>query len=59
MNLQRKKNEKTKWMNENVVKDKIKFTIECSQDEMVFLYTKFVATPIADKKSCFQNRYVF
>ena len=56
MNLQRKKNEKTKWMNENVVKDKIKFTIECSQDEMVFLYTKFVATPIADKKKMFSKQ---
>ena len=37
-------------MNENIVKDKIKFTIECSQDEMAFLDTKIVATPIADKK---------
>ena len=43
-------------MNENVVKDKIKFTIECSQDEMVFLYTKFVATPIADKKKVFSKQ---
>ena len=37
-------------MNENIVKDKIKFTIEYSQDEMVFLDTKIVATPIADEK---------
>ena len=28
--------EKTKWINKNIVKDKIKFTTECSQDEMVF-----------------------
>ena len=40
---------KTKWMNENIVKDKIKFIME-SQDKMVFLDTKIVATPIADKK---------
>ena len=37
-------------MNENIVKDKIKFTIEYSQDEMVFLDTKIVATAIADEK---------
>ena len=40
--------EKTKWMNEKIVKDEIKFTMECSQDEMVFLDTKIVATPITD-----------
>ena len=34
---------------ENIVKDKIKFTMECSQDEMVFLDTNIVATQIADK----------
>ena len=37
-------------MNENIVKGKIKFTIEYSQDEMVFLDTKIVATPIEDEK---------
>ena len=37
-------------MNENIVKDKTKFTMECNQDEMVFLDTKIVATLIADKK---------
>ena len=42
--------EKTKLMNENIVKDKTKFTMECSQDEMVFLDTNIVAKPIADKK---------
>ena len=31
--------EKTEWMNNNIVKDKIKFTMECSQDEMIFLDT--------------------
>ena len=25
--------------------------MECSQDEKVFLYTKIVATPIADKEA--------
>ena len=35
--------EKTKWMIENIVKDKMKLTVECSQDEMVFLDTKIVA----------------
>ena len=48
-----------RWMNENIVKDKIKFTMECRQDEMVFLDTNIVATSIADKKSCYHNRYVF
>ena len=28
--------EKTNWMNDNIVKNKIKFTMECSQNEMVF-----------------------
>ena len=51
--------EKTELMNENIVKDKIKFTMECSQNEMVFLDTNIVPTPIADKKSCYHNRYVF
>ena len=37
-------------MNEIIVKDKIKFTMECSHDEMVFLDTKIVATLIPDKK---------
>ena len=37
-------------MNENIVKDKTKFTMECNQDEMMFLDTKIVATLIADKK---------
>ena len=47
--------EKTKWMNENIVKDKIKFTMECSQDEMVFLDIKIVAKPIVDK-GCYNSR---
>ena len=47
--IAKKEIKKTKWMNENIVKDKIKFTIE-SQDKIVFLDTKIVATPIADKK---------
>ena len=42
--------EKTKWMNENIAKGKIKFAMECSQDEMVFLDRNIVATLIADKK---------
>ena len=42
--------EKTKWIKENIVKDKIKFTMECSQDEMILLDTKIVTAPIADKK---------
>ena len=50
---------KTEWLNENIVKDKIKFTMECSQDEMVFLDTKIVATPIAEKLNCYRNRYLF
>ena len=37
-------------MNESIVKDKIKIKMECRQDEMVFLDTKIVATPIGDKK---------
>ena len=47
--IAKKEIKKTKWMNENIVKDKIKFTME-SQDKIVFLDTKIVATPIADKK---------
>ena len=39
-----------KWIKENIVKDKIKFTMECSQDEMILLDTKIVTAPIADKK---------
>ena len=42
--------EKTKCMNENIVKDKIKFTMGCIQDEMVFLDTKIIATAIVDTK---------
>ena len=38
------------WMNEYIAKDKIKSTMECSQDEIVFLDTNIVVTPIADKK---------
>ena len=41
--------EKTKWVNENILKDKIDFTMECSQDQMVFLDTNIVATPTEDK----------
>ena len=37
-------------MSENIVKDKMKLTMECSQDEMVFLDTKIVAISIAKKK---------
>ena len=37
-------------MNENTLKDKMKFTMEFSQDEMVFLNTKLVTKPIAGKK---------
>ena len=36
-------------MNESIVKNKRKFTMEFGQD-MVFLDTKIVATPITDKK---------
>ena len=35
--------EKTKWVNESIVKDKIKFIMK---RKMVFLETKIVATPI-------------
>ena len=42
--------EKTEWMNNNIVKDKIKFTMEFSQDEMIFLDTKIIAIPISDKQ---------
>ena len=42
--------EKTNWMNDNIVKNKIKFTMECSQNEMVFLDTKIIATPISEKQ---------
>ena len=42
--------EKTKRIKENIVKDKIKFTMECSQDEMILLDTKILTAPIADKK---------
>ena len=37
-------------MNENTLKDKIKFTMEFIQDEMIFLNTKLVTKPIAGKK---------
>ena len=46
-------------MNEIIVKGKIKFTMKCNRDEMVFLDTKIVATPIPDKKSCYHNRHAF
>ena len=42
--------EKIKWINENTLKDKIKFTMEFIQDEMIFLNTKLVTKPIAGKK---------
>ena len=42
-------------MNENIVTDKIKFTMECSPDEMVFLDIKIVAKPIVDK-GCYNSR---
>ena len=34
-------------MNENIVKDKIKFAKKCRQDEVVFLDTIIAATPTA------------
>ena len=37
-------------MNENIVKDKIKFIMGCIQDEMVFLDTKIIARAIVDTK---------
>ena len=37
-------------MNGNTLKNIIKFAMECSQDEMIFLDIKIVAIPIADKK---------
>ena len=37
-------------MNENIVKNIRKFTMEFSQDDTVFLDTKIVATQITDKK---------
>lgn len=46
-------------MNENIVKNKRKSTMEFSQDDTVFLDAKIVATPITDKKSCYHNRHVF
>ena len=42
--------EKTNWMNDNIVKNKIKFAIECSQNEMLFWDTKIIATPISEKQ---------
>ena len=42
--------EKTNWMNDDIVKNKIKFTMECSQNEMVFLDTKIIATTISEKQ---------
>ena len=42
--------DKTNWMNNNLVKGKIKFTMECSQKEMVFLDTKVKATQISDNE---------
>ena len=38
--------EKTSWMNDNIDKDKIKFTMDISQKELVFLDTKIRATEI-------------
>ena len=35
-----RESDKTEWMNENVVKGKIRFTMEASQTEMIFLDTK-------------------
>ena len=54
--------QKTMWMNNNIVKDKIRFTMEASQSEMVFLDTKvstveseeghvFLTTDIYSKKT--------
>ena len=41
--------EKTEWMNDNIVKDKIKFTMEASQNEMVFLDTKVIPIEVNDR----------
>ena len=48
--VKKEKLKKAKRIIENIVKYKIKFTMEYNQDEIVFLYTKIVATPIADEK---------
>ena len=37
-------------MNENILKDIIKFTMACSQDQMIFLDIKIVAIPTVEKK---------
>ena len=51
--------EKTNWMNDNIVKNKIKFTMECIQNEMVFLDMKIIATPISEKTTGYYDRYIF
>ena len=37
-------------MNENILKDIIKFTMACSQDQMIFLDIKIVAIPTVENK---------
>ena len=53
--------EKTIRVNENIVKDKIKYTMEYNQDEMLFLDTKIDNTNSSKtnsrQKSCYRNRY--
>ena len=42
--------DKTRWMNYNVVKDKIKFTMEASQKQLVFLDTEINVKQVDDEK---------
>ena len=42
---------KTKWMNENIVKDKIRFTMDASQERMIFLDTTIFPTEVEGNKA--------
>ena len=43
-----RENDKTTWMNNNIVKGKIKFTMEASQEEMIFLDTKVTPVEVSE-----------
>ena len=51
--------EKTKWINENIVQDKIKLKMECSQNGVVFLDPKNRSNTSRRQKSYYHNRYAF
>ena len=51
--------EKTNWMNDNIVQNKIKFTMECSQNEMGFFRYENYSNTYIRKTSGYYDRYIF